>query len=79
MLFFFSSVVVSDSLGQVGVVELGEAGPRVRDLWKAHEYEAWITCFGHMEGVVYSGGDDCRLRGWDLRMGTSRPSVTCKW
>ncbi len=70
---------MSDSLGQVGVVELGEAGPQRRQLWKAHDYEAWIACFGATEEVVYSGGDDCRLCGWDLRMGTFRPSITCKW
>lgn len=75
-----SCVAVSDSLGRVGVVELSDSGPRLTRLWKAHGYEAWITCFGPgEEGVVFSGGDDCKLCMWDLRVGTSAPLSTSRW
>lgn len=52
------------------------ARPRGLETWKAHEYEAWIVGFdcwsssGSQPGlrsVVWSGGDDLSLRGWDLR------------
>ena len=72
-------VAVSDSRGQVGIVELCESGSKVTRLWKAHDYEAWITCFGKDERVVFSGGDDCKLRVWDLRVGTTAPLLTSKW
>lgn len=71
---------MSDSLGRVGVVELCESGPRLKQVWKAHGYEAWIVCFGpEGESVLYSGGDDCKLCRWDLRTGTSKPCFSSKW
>ena len=74
--YLYSSVVASDSLGRVGVVELCEAELRLNHLWKAHEYETWIVCFGERSNIVFSGGDDCVLCQWDLRMGTSKPCFT---
>ena len=77
-----SCVTVSDSLGQVGVVELCPSGPKVTRLWKAHGYEAWITCFGRHgqeDHTVFSGGDDCKLCVWDLRLGTASPCFVSKW
>eukprot|EP00762_Andalucia_godoyi_P000139 ANDGO_02295.mRNA.1 Diphthine methyltransferase homolog len=35
--------------------------------WKAHDYEAWIAAFDHNGGLLFTGGDDCLFRGWDLR------------
>lgn len=72
-------IAVSDSRGQVGIVELCESGSKVTRLWKAHGYEAWITCFGEDERVVFSGGDDCKLCMWDLRVSTTAPLLTSRW
>lgn len=74
-----SSVAVSDSLGQVGVMELCPTGPRLLQVWRAHSYEAWIVCFGKSSDILFSGGDDCRLHCWDLRKGTDTPSASSKW
>ena len=44
--------------------------------WKGHDLEAWICAYDfHNASLVYSGGDDCKLKMWDLRQGTT-PSQT---
>ena len=74
-------VAVSDSLGAVSVVTFeggGGGGGKVIERWQAHEFEAWIVCFGHQTHMVYSGGDDCRLCVWDTRTKTTRPAAVMK-
>ncbi|CAO1636923.1 unnamed protein product [Sympodiomycopsis kandeliae] len=46
--------------------------------WQAHEHEAWITAFDpHSHGrVVWSGGDDLALKGWDTRTSCSSSTFT---
>ncbi|XDV21016.1 hypothetical protein PO909_026206 [Leuciscus waleckii] len=72
-------VVSSDSSGSLTVLSLGEASLTAVCQWKAHDFEAWISAFSYWDTqIVYSGGDDCKLKGWDLRMGPSSPTFTSK-
>ncbi|KAK3742977.1 hypothetical protein QZH41_008396, partial [Actinostola sp. cb2023] len=68
--------VVSDSQGQLTLLQCPEASWEARQImqWTGHDYEAWITAFDKWTpDVVYSGGDDCRLKGWDTRADCSQP------
>uniref|UniRef100_UPI0037E97503 diphthine methyltransferase n=1 Tax=Semicossyphus pulcher TaxID=241346 RepID=UPI0037E97503 len=72
-------VVCSDSAGCVSVLTLAEGGLTALSQWKAHDFEAWISAFSYWDTqLVYSGGDDCKLKGWDLRLGSSCPTFTSK-
>ncbi|XP_067087725.1 diphthine methyltransferase [Osmerus mordax] len=73
-------VVASDSAGCLSVLSLGEsASVSIISQWKAHQFEAWISAFSYWDTqLIYSGGDDCKLKGWDLRMGPSSPTFTSK-
>ncbi|KAI9204437.1 WD40-repeat-containing domain protein [Polychytrium aggregatum] len=74
------SLIVSQSDGSLvhlGVTQEGQLEPLVQ--WTAHDYEAWIGAFDYWStSTVYSGGDDCRLKGWDLRMGGDRPTFVSR-
>ncbi|XP_076021305.1 diphthine methyltransferase isoform X2 [Genypterus blacodes] len=72
-------VVCSDSAGCLSVLSLGEGCLMPVSQWKAHDFEAWISAFSYWDTqLVYSGGDDCKLKGWDLRMSPSCPTFTSK-
>ncbi|XP_064210510.1 diphthine methyltransferase isoform X1 [Anguilla rostrata] len=72
-------VVSSDSAGCVNVLSVGEAGLAAVSQWKAHDFEAWISAFSYWDTqLLYSGGDDCKLKGWDLRIRPSSPTFTSK-
>ncbi|XP_018524072.1 diphthine methyltransferase [Lates calcarifer] len=72
-------VVCSDSAGCVSVLSLAEGTLTALSQWKAHSFEAWISAFSYWDTqLVYSGGDDCKLKGWDLRVGPSCPTFTSK-
>ncbi|XP_026176569.1 diphthine methyltransferase isoform X2 [Mastacembelus armatus] len=72
-------VVCSDSTGCVSVLSLAEGTLTALTQWKAHDFEAWISAFSYWDTqLVYSGGDDCKLKGWDLRIGPSCPTFTSK-
>ncbi|KAK5870481.1 hypothetical protein PBY51_003423 [Eleginops maclovinus] len=72
-------VVCSDSAGCVSVLSLAEGALVSLSQWKAHDFEAWISAFSYWDTqLVYSGGDDCKLRGWDLRAGPACPTFTSK-
>ncbi|XP_051278305.1 diphthine methyltransferase isoform X2 [Dicentrarchus labrax] len=72
-------VVCSDSAGCVSVLSMAEGALTALSQWKAHDFEAWISAFSYWDTqLVYSGGDDCKLKGWDLRAGPSSPTFTSK-
>ena len=70
------SIILSDSLGRLAFMACCDTGELVcSSQWKAHEYEAWVTASDHWNAhMVYSGGDDTKLRGWDLRTAGSLSS-----
>ncbi|XP_056275972.1 diphthine methyltransferase [Pseudoliparis swirei] len=72
-------VVCSDSAGGLSLLSLAEGSLVAVVQWKAHDFEAWISAFSYWDTqLVYSGGDDCKLKGWDLRVGPSSPTFTSK-
>ncbi|XP_028271012.1 diphthine methyltransferase [Parambassis ranga] len=72
-------VVCSDSAGCISVLSLAEGALTALSQWRAHDFEAWISAFSYWDTqLVYSGGDDCKLKGWDLRIGPSSPTFTSK-
>ncbi|XP_013412249.1 diphthine methyltransferase [Lingula anatina] len=73
------SVVVSDSAGVITLLKLSNEKLESMLQWKAHDFEAWICAFDYWNSnVVYTGGDDCRLKSWDPRTNCSQPVLTSK-
>ncbi|KAH8386527.1 hypothetical protein KR093_001076 [Drosophila rubida] len=67
-------LLVSDSLGHVHRLHYTSQGElQHQSNWLAHDFEAWTCAFDRWsaastQSVVYSGGDDCLLHAYDLRM-----------
>ncbi|KAJ1643594.1 hypothetical protein J3B02_000061 [Coemansia erecta] len=62
------SIAASYSDGSVRLLRFAESRLEVLDQWQAHDAEAWITSFDYWNpSVVFSGGDDSRLKAWDTR------------
>ncbi|CAG8543748.1 5101_t:CDS:2 [Dentiscutata heterogama] len=74
------SIVLSQSDGNIVVFSVdGQFGILEKNRWLAHDFEAWIAAFNyHNTNIIYSGGDDCCLKGWDLRMDLSSSLFTNK-
>lgn len=67
--------VVSTSTGYLATVETAEAELCVSHVWHGHDLEAWVIAASHHQaGLLFSGSDDCKLKGWDLRAPTNMPS-----
>lgn len=61
-------IISSDSKGQLHLLEVTEARLQEVAAWPAHRFEAWVAAFDYWQTeIVYSGGDDGLLRGWDTR------------
>ncbi|KAG8998509.1 hypothetical protein FRB94_006854 [Tulasnella sp. JGI-2019a] len=69
-----NSIVVSSSDGTISILAKSDTGEMdVALSWKAHEFEPWVATWDYWaRDVVYSGGDDCKLKGWDVREGGSK-------
>ncbi|KAI9335677.1 WD repeat-containing protein 85 [Obelidium mucronatum] len=67
------NIIVSQSNGHLTLLEVAESSLVEKETWIAHEFEAWIGAFDQWkpESVVYSGGDDCILKCWDIRSGSA--------
>lgn len=82
--FSFSSepqIAVSLSSGDVTILDLDPTSSNLQErlTWHAHDLEAWIVGWNyHDTNVLYTGADDCRLKGWDLRMDCSYATFTSK-
>jgi len=47
----------------------------VAENWHAHDYEPWIAAWNYWDtNVIFSGGDDLKMKGWDVRQGFDRPT-----
>ncbi len=62
-------IITSLSTGSLSLLSPTSTGTfGISSEWKAHEYESWITSWDHWSrDLVWSGGDDCRLKSWDIR------------
>ncbi|KAJ1982520.1 hypothetical protein H4R35_000243 [Dimargaris xerosporica] len=73
-------LITSRNDGMVELLQLSnELGLESRETWLGHDFEAWIGAFDYWNSsVVYTGGDDAKLKCWDMRQGTFRPSLVSK-
>ncbi|KAK7064228.1 WD-repeats-region domain-containing protein [Favolaschia claudopus] len=73
------SLVVSLSNGSLCLLTPAENTLSISDTWHAHDFEPWIAAWDYWDSpVIYSGGDDLKLKGWDIRQGFSQPTFTSK-
>ncbi|KAF2358134.1 WD40-repeat-containing domain [Trinorchestia longiramus] len=71
-------LAVSDSKGYLSVYELNSSSLKLLHQGNCHSFEAWITAFSYRNpDTVYSGGDDCKFKGYDLRIGLEVQSFVC--
>ncbi|THH16897.1 hypothetical protein EW146_g3829 [Bondarzewia mesenterica] len=74
------SLVVSLSNGCLALLQPdNESGLSLTDTWAAHDYEPWIAAWDYWDtNIIYSGGDDLKMKMWDVRQGFHQPAVTNK-
>ncbi|TEB35035.1 WD-40 repeat-containing protein [Coprinellus micaceus] len=71
-------LVVSLSNGTLCHLKPDSAGGLgVMNEWHAHDHEPWIAAWNHHDpNIIYSGGDDLKMKAWDLRTGFDTPVFT---
>ncbi|KAJ1619838.1 WD40-repeat-containing domain protein [Pavlovales sp. CCMP2436] len=63
-----SNLACCDNAGRAHLVALDGALPRVITSWKAHDLEIWTASHQRIAGgLLMTGADDCKLKGWDTR------------
>jgi len=68
------NLIVSLSDGSLSLLKPCSQGLMVSDKWHAHDHEPWIAAWDYWHNaVIYSGGDDLQMKGWDERQGFVRP------
>ncbi|ADV19763.1 WD40 repeat domain 85 [Cryptococcus gattii E566] len=73
-----TEIITSVSNGLLAHLIPVSSGYTLSSSWPAHDYEPWITTFDIDDPkTVWSGGDDCKLKRWDLRE-PSRPTFVNK-
>lgn len=73
------SIVVSDSKGKISVLCLSHQELNLRERFLAHKFEAWITAFDYWNpNIIYTGGDDCKFRRFDVRGNPANAIFTSK-
>jgi WD40 repeat protein len=59
---------VSLSDGNLVLVEAHPSYVEISKKWTAHDYEPWIAAWDYWDtNIVFSGGDDFKLKAWDVR------------
>ncbi|CAG8617655.1 5405_t:CDS:2 [Funneliformis mosseae] len=74
------SIVVSQSDGNIVLLSVdNQLGIHETNKWLAHTFEAWVAAFNYWNtNIIYTGGDDCLFKGWDLRQSQSTPLFSSK-
>ncbi|PBL01145.1 WD-40 repeat-containing protein [Armillaria gallica] len=70
------SLVVSLSDGSLSIMqpENGTGPLSAERSWHAHGYEPWIAAWNYWDtNMVFSGGDDLQMKGWDVREDLTKP------
>ncbi|KAK4054768.1 hypothetical protein OIV83_000692 [Microbotryomycetes sp. JL201] len=63
------SIAVSLSDGSLCTLDPSPTNYKVTRRWHAHDFEPWIAAYDCWSpNIVWSGGDDLKLKKWDLRM-----------
>ena len=71
------TLCVSYSCGRLQHIQAGPAQLRSLVEWQAHTLEAWAAAWHYWSAdVIFSGGDDCAFRVWDLRQGVAAAAWT---
>lgn len=74
-------IAVSLSSGDITILDLDPSSSTLTEslTWHAHDFEAWIVGWNyHDTNILYTGADDCRLKGWDKRMDCNYATFTSK-
>lgn len=72
---------VSDSRGWVTILSIKDHSGEIviKQSWKAHTFDAWVVANDYWnKSIVFSGGDDCHLKAWDVRTDCLRPTFVNK-
>ncbi|KAF8445936.1 WD-40 repeat-containing protein [Boletus edulis BED1] len=69
------NLIVSLSDGTLSLLRPCSQGELVvSNNWHAHDHEPWVAAWNYWNNsVIYSGGDDLQMKGWDERQGFDQP------